>query len=105
MLRVREEEGEPWGVGIWGLQRAFLSLGQHGGIDVTDRNGGGGVVIDGIAMMEEAEGYVTGSASDVEHFPGCRRGGGGNTGVERADEVVSKVVSVSPEKTTEGREE
>lgn len=57
---------------VWGRERALAALGQHVGIDVGDGNGGGGGVVDFVAVLEQPESDVAGAAGDVEHFPGGR---------------------------------
>jgi hypothetical protein len=74
ILGVCEEEIKAWGVGIGGLEGAFPAFGEHGGVYVGDGYCRGGVIVDSVAVLEEAEGDVACSTGYVEHFP---RGGGG----------------------------
>ena len=96
-LGICEEEIETGGMGVGGLERAFASFGKHLGIDVGYGYAGGGGFVDVGCVVKEAEGDVSSAARYVEHFPalgGGGRGGGGRggeTGVYRADEVVSGI--------------
>jgi len=81
-------------VGPGGGEGAFLAFGEHGGVDVADGDGCRGGIVDCVGVVQEAEGDVAGAACYVEDFiargwvgRGCGRGGG-EAGVERADEVV-----------------
>ena len=90
---VCQQEGQGGGVGPGGGEGAFFAFGEHGGVDVGDGDGCGGGGVDGVRVVEEAEGDVAGAAGYVEDFVARGRpwgggGAGGEAGVEGADEVV-----------------
>lgn len=75
MFGIGYEPGETGRIGVGGLQGAFLSFSEHGGIDVGDGDGGLRRVVDVCGVVEEPEGNVPRAAGDVEHGPAL--GGGG----------------------------
>ena len=88
---VCQEKGERGAIGPGGFEGAFATLGEHGGVDVADGAGCRGGAVDGVCVVQEAEGDVAGAAGYVEDFVARGWGGGGAgrvAGVEGADEVV-----------------
>lgn len=75
---------------------ASFAGGEHRRVDVSDGDGGGGGVVDGVGVVEEAEGDVPSPTGDIEDCPalgggravGCGQRGAGGAGIEGAYEVV-----------------
>lgn len=68
VLGVREQEGERGAVRPGGGEGAPLAFAQHGGVDVGDCDGRGGRGVDGVGVVEEAEGDVAGAAGYIEEL-------------------------------------